>query len=90
MHRTEVILADDSKRRLFWHGMFLFLLGLLTWLAGQRLNNPRMGLAAHLEGIMNGSFLVLLGAIWTEVLLAPRLKAAPSGVRCMARTRIGR
>ncbi len=56
--------------------MFLFLLGLLTGLVEQRFNNPRMGLAAHLEGIMNGSFLVLLGAIWTEVRLAPRLKAA--------------
>lgn len=67
---------EDTKRRLLWHGMFLFLIGLLTGLVEQRFNNPRMGLAAHLEGVMNGIFLVVLGAIWMEVRLSPRLKAA--------------
>jgi hydroxylaminobenzene mutase len=65
---------DDSKRRLIWHGMFLFLLGLLTGFVELRFNNPRMGLAAHLEGVMNGTFLVALGAVWTEVRLSTRLK----------------
>jgi hydroxylaminobenzene mutase len=65
---------EDTKRRLLWHGMFLFLIGLLTGLIEQKFNNPRMGLAAHLEGVMNGIFLVALGAIWTEVRLSPRLK----------------
>ena len=64
----------DSKRRLIWHGMFLFLLGLLTGFVELQFNNPRMGLAAHLEGVMNGTFLVALGAVWTEVRLSPRLK----------------
>ncbi len=67
---------EDAKRRLLWHGMFLFLLGLLTGFAEQNFNNPRMGLAAHLEGVMNGTFLVALGAIWAEVRLSPKLKAA--------------
>jgi hydroxylaminobenzene mutase len=67
---------EDTKRRLLWHGMFLFLIGLITGLAEQKFSNPRMGLAAHLEGVMNGTFLVALGAIWTEVRLSPRLKAA--------------
>jgi hydroxylaminobenzene mutase len=66
---------QDSKRRLLWHGMFLFLLGLLTGFVVQKFTNPRMGLAAHLEGVMNGIFLVVLGAVWGEVRLAPRLKA---------------
>ena len=65
----------DTKRQLLWNGMFLFLIGLLTGLAEQNFNNPRMGLAAHLEGVMNGTFLVALGAIWTEVRLSPRLNA---------------
>jgi hydroxylaminobenzene mutase len=60
---------------LIWHGMFLFLLGLLTGFVEQQFNNPRMGLAAHLEGVMNGTFLIALGAVWTEVRLSPRLKA---------------
>ncbi len=34
-----------------------------------RFANPRMGLAAHLEGVMNGSFLALLGVVWAEVRL---------------------
>ena len=67
---------DDSNRRLLWHGMFLFLLGLLTGFVEQNFKNPRMGLAAHLEGVMNGTFLVALGAIWAEVRLPARLKAA--------------
>jgi hydroxylaminobenzene mutase len=54
--------------------MFLFLLGLLTGFAETNFANPRMGLAAHLEGVMNGTFLVALGAIWSEVRLSPRLK----------------
>jgi (hydroxyamino)benzene mutase len=67
---------EDNRRRLIWHGMFLFLLGLLTGFVEQKFINPRMGLAAHLEGVMNGTFLVALGAVWAEVKLAPRLKLA--------------
>src|SRR6476646_6977324 len=67
---------EDSKRRLLWHGMFLFLLGLLTGFAEPKFTNPRMGLAAHLEGVMNGIFLVAVGAMGTEVKLSPRLKTA--------------
>jgi hydroxylaminobenzene mutase len=66
---------DDGKRELLWHGMALFLLGLLTGLVEQNFTNPRMGLAAHLEGVMNGTFLLALGAIWNEVRLAAREKA---------------
>jgi (hydroxyamino)benzene mutase len=67
---------EDSKRRMLWHGMFLFLLGLLTGFVEQKFSNPRMGLAAHLEGVMNGIFLIALGAAWSEVRLSPRWKAA--------------
>lgn len=55
--------------------MCLFLIGLLTGFAEQHFANTRMGLAAHLEGVMNGTFLIALGAIWTEVRLLPRTKA---------------
>jgi (hydroxyamino)benzene mutase len=67
---------EDSKRRLMWHGMFLFLLGLLTGFVETKFVNPRMGLTAHLEGVMNGIFLLALGAAWAEVRLSPRLKLA--------------
>jgi len=58
-----------TNRQLMWCGMFLFLLGLVTGFVEQRFTNMRMGLAAHLEGVMNGTFLIALGAIWTEVKL---------------------
>ena len=44
---------QNLNRRLMWHGMFLFLLGLLTGFAESHFTNVRMGLAAHLEGVMN-------------------------------------
>ena len=67
-------LPHDSQRRLIWHGMFLFLLGLLIGFFGGQVTNPRMGLAAHLEGLMNGTFIVALGAVWLHVELPPRIK----------------
>ncbi len=54
--------------------MLLFLLGLITGFVEPRFANMRMGLAAHLEGLMNGTFLVALGAIWLQVKLSPRTK----------------
>jgi (hydroxyamino)benzene mutase len=63
---------EDTKRRLAWHGMALFLLGLVTGLVEANFQNPRMGLAAHLEGVMNGTFLVALAAIWPNVKLSAR------------------
>jgi hydroxylaminobenzene mutase len=59
-----------TNRRLMFHGMCLFLLGLLTGFAEQHFANVRMGLAAHLDGVMNGIFLLALGAIWTHVRLS--------------------
>ena len=66
---------EGSNRRLMWHGMLLFLIGLLTGFAEQHFANIRMGLAAHLEGVMNGTFLLALGAAWNEVRLSPSAKA---------------
>jgi hydroxylaminobenzene mutase len=36
--------------------------------------NARMGLASHLEGILNGMFLAVLGLMWPSVQLGARLK----------------
>ena len=66
---------ENTNRRLIWDGMFLFLIGLFTGFAEGRFANVRMGLAAHLEGLMNGIFLVVLGAVWTDVRLSPTAKA---------------
>ncbi len=63
-----------ANRGLMWHGIFLFLLGLFAGFAELQFANPRMGLAAHLEGVMNGTFLLALGAAWNEVRLKPGVK----------------
>src|SRR5437879_4503915 len=63
--------GGDVQGRLAWHGMLLFLAGLLVGLAEAQLLNPRMGLAAHLEGLMNGTFLLALAAVWPRITLSP-------------------
>lgn len=61
---------ENAQRRLMWYGMFLFLLGLLTGFAEAKFANVRMGLAAHLEGVINGIFLLALGSAWTKLQLS--------------------
>ncbi len=60
------------KRALMKHGMVLFLLGLITGLVIPQLHNPRMGVSAHLEGLLNGIFLAVLGLGWEELRLGER------------------
>lgn len=65
-------METQISRKLKMLGMVLFLLGLLSGFAIMGLKNPRMGLAAHLEGVMNGTFLVLTGIIWNDLLLSEK------------------
>ncbi|WP_018598886.1 hypothetical protein [Mycobacterium sp. 155] len=55
---------------LFTLGLVLFLLGLVTGVAIPALKNPRMGLASHMQGMMNGPFLVVIGLLWPHLALA--------------------
>jgi len=64
----------NHRRKLFFHGMALFLIGLLTGLVEEHFANVRMALAAHLEGVMNGTFLLAVGAAWPEVNLPVRAR----------------
>lgn len=66
----------NIRLSLFRNGILLFLLGLLTGLIVPLLTNARMGLSAHLEGVLNGMFLILLGLLWPEIRLSA--KAATS------------
>ena len=69
-------LVRTADRRMMWHGMFLFLIGLVTGMQERRFKNMRMALSAHLEGVMNGTFLIAVGAIWGHVDLTPRVEKA--------------
>lgn len=55
--------------RLLQLGVLLFLLGLLTGFVVPMLGNPRMGLTSHLEGVMNGTFVIVLGLLWPKLRL---------------------
>ncbi len=57
----------NARRRLLRHGMTLFFLGLMTGFVIPAMTNPRGGLAAHLEGVMNGTFLVAVGLAWSDL-----------------------
>jgi hydroxylaminobenzene mutase len=65
-------LTDESRpRTLVALGALLFLLGLLTGVLVPAVRSPRIALSAHLEGVMNGTFLMVLGAVWHHVRLSP-------------------
>jgi hydroxylaminobenzene mutase len=67
-------MTRTARERLIWHGMFLFLMGLLTGFLIPVLTNPRLGLSAHVEALLNGMFLVILGGVvWNNLKLSDRM-----------------
>lgn len=66
--------TDQTPRHLIAAGATLFLLGLITGFVIPALANPRMGLSGHLEGVMNGTFLIAIGAVWSQLALSPLLR----------------
>jgi hydroxylaminobenzene mutase len=67
----------DAKRSLIWHGLVLFFLGLVTGFVIPGLTNPRMGLSAHMEALLNGMFLILAGGVvWDLLKLSGRAATA--------------
>ena len=69
-----------AKQGLVRHGVTLFLAGLLTGFALPAMVNPRAGLAGHVEGVMNGTFLIALGCAWSELRLGERAQKAVYGL----------
>ena len=63
----------DAKRRLLWHGTAMVLLGLATGGFLQSFANPRLALAAHVGGMMNGTLVMVIGAAWAEIALSAGL-----------------
>jgi hydroxylaminobenzene mutase len=68
--------TKNRRRQLIRAGYLLFLIGLLFGLIFPRLANPRMGLSAHLIALQGGVFLSVLGLVWSELSLSPRLETA--------------
>ncbi len=65
---------QSLNRKVIAAGTILFLLGLITGFVIPLFENSRMGLAGHLEGVMNGIFLIALGAVWGHLTLSNRLQ----------------
>ena len=55
---------ENQRRFLISAGVLLFLLALVTGMIMPWLANIRMGLSAHLVGLIGGLFLIAIGAIW--------------------------
>jgi hydroxylaminobenzene mutase len=66
---TTARLKIKGGHNLIQAGIALFLVGLLTGFAVPFMANARMGLSSHLEGVMNGMFLVGLGLLWPRLVL---------------------
>jgi len=66
---------EKTSRRIIAAGAILFLMGLVTGFTVPIFENSRMGLASHLEGVMNGTFLIAVGAVWTYLALSPVLQS---------------
>ena len=54
----------NRGRLLMQLGALLFLVGLVVGFFAPQLASPRMALSSHLEGVMNGPFLIVAGLIW--------------------------
>ena len=61
--------VSGPDRALMRAGVLLFLLGLLTGLAVPLMQIPRMALSSHLEGVMNGMLVMILGLLWPKLSL---------------------
>ena len=68
--------VENRRRHFFSAGILLFLLALVTGMIMPWLPNMRMGLSAHLVGILGALFLIGLGALWREQNLSERPAAA--------------
>ncbi|HOS98699.1 MAG TPA: hydrogenase [Deltaproteobacteria bacterium] len=67
-------------RALITLGVLLILLGLVTGLLVPELANPRMALASHMEGVMSGMLLVVMGLIWHRLNLGSGFMRAAAGL----------
>ncbi|MCG2581994.1 MAG: hydrogenase [Marinobacter sp.] len=80
MNNASLPAVADRERRLYQLGIILFLLGLLTGFLLPLMENARMGLSSHLEGIMNGIVLIVLGLIWPKLRLGPTAERITFGL----------
>ena len=56
--------------KLIFYGLLLFLIGLIIGMIVPVFANPRLGVSSHIEGVLNGIFLIVIGLVWHKVELS--------------------
>jgi hydroxylaminobenzene mutase len=70
----------SRARLLIFAGVLLFLIGIFSGLAAQQFHNPRLALSGHLEGVLNGMFLMIVGLFWNRLKLSAALQRATAAL----------
>lgn len=65
--------AKKQASNLLFLGFLLFLFGLITGLIVPAFANPRLSVSSHIEGVLNGIFLIVLGLVWHKLALSDRM-----------------
>ncbi len=68
VHQTK-----KQASNLLFLGFLLFLFGLITGLIVPAFANPRLGVSSHIEGVLNGIFLIVLGLVWHKLALSDKM-----------------
>jgi hydroxylaminobenzene mutase len=63
---------NKASKIIFGSGIILFLISLINGFLIQLLCLPRLGLSAHLIGLIGASFLFGIGSYWSRLNLSPR------------------
>ncbi len=63
---------EGAKRAMLKWGVLLVLLSTVQGFGLQLFANPRVGLSAHVDGLMSGTLLIALSAAWQQIHLGPR------------------
>jgi (hydroxyamino)benzene mutase len=70
MEIEKSMLKKHQSDLMIFLGVMLIFLGLIVGLFVPLFANPRMGLSSHIEGVLNGIFLIALGLIWLKIELS--------------------
>src|SRR6266853_112268 len=67
--------AANAGRRMIFHGLLLFLLGLLLGVFVPIVVAPRVALSGHVGTLMTAIFMMAAGIIWDRTSLSPTANA---------------
>lgn len=61
--------STSISSRLLFAGILLFVIGILSGIAVQLFQNPRLAVSGHLLAVLNGMFLLIMGLVWKRIVL---------------------